>query len=287
MDATGDAGERLNRTVAHLVGVVRAVADADPARIESEVRKLGTSRRYLAPVAWATGALVLVLRGLKLLILNWRLTLVELVPALWVWLVTYDLKPHGLRAAPLRHVTVDHVAAGLSIAVVASIAAFWFNIVFGLAITQPRPDISSAMRETREHVKPVVAAGTAMGVVIAAGLAVISRIDHLWLYVLASVGLYSLMLVALVVVPARALGVPRKRRSPQEAVGAWMTGGALSAVAMSPGFIMDRIGVVLIGIPGFHLIGLAVLSGGVALYAAGLSSVKAVKLSMKLETEGD
>jgi hypothetical protein len=93
------------------------------------------------------------------------------------------------------------------------------------------------------------------------------------------------MLVALVVVPARVLGVPKRRRSPKEALGAWMTGGALSAVAMSPGFILDRIGVVLLGIPGLRLIGLAVLSGGVALYAAGLSSVKAVKLSMKLEAE--
>jgi hypothetical protein len=285
VDAAGETRGRVNRSFANLVSIVRAVADADPARIEAEVRKLGTSRRYLAPVAWATGALLLVLRGLKLLILNWRLTLVELVPALWVWLVTYDLKPHGLRAAPLRHLSIDHLAVGLSICVVASIAAFWFNIVFGLAITQPRPEIRSAMRQTRPHLWPVVAAGTGMGIVLAAGLAVISRIDHTLLYLVAAIGLYSLMLVALVVVPARALGVPKKRRSAKEAVGAWMTGGALSAVAMSPGFVLDRIGVVLIGIPGFHLIGLAFLSAGVALYAAGMSSVKAVKLSMKLETD--
>jgi hypothetical protein len=281
---TAGTGKPTSRTLRRLWTTVRAVADADPARIESAVQGLGASRWYLTPVAWAAGALILVVRGLKLLILNWRLTLVELVPALWVWLVTYDLKPHGLRAEPLRHLSIDNVAIGLAVSVVASIAAFWFNIVFGLAITQSQPRISSAMRETRPHLGAVIAAGTAMGVVIAAGLGFISRIDHVWLYVVLAIGLYSLMLVSLVVVPARMLGAPRRRRSPTEAMGAWMTGGALSAVAMSPGFIVDRIGVVLLGIPGFHLVGLLVLSAGVALYAAGMSSVKAVKLSMKLET---
>jgi hypothetical protein len=281
---TAGTGEHTSRTLRRLLSTVRAVADADPARIESEVQMLGASRWYLAPVAWAAGALILVLRGLKLLILNWRLTLVELVPALWVWLVTYDLKPHGLRAEPFRHLTVDNAAIAVAISVVASPATVGVNVVFGLAITQPKPRIGLAMRQTRPHLAVVIVAGTAMGLVIAAGLAVISRIDHFLVYLVAAVALYSLMLVALVVVPARALGVPKRRRSPTETMGAWVTGGALSAVAMSPGFILDRIGVVLLGIPGLHLLGLVVLSAGVALYAAGMSSVKAVKLSMKLET---
>lgn len=275
----------MNETLDKLVSTVRAVADADPAGIESAAQRLGASRRYLAPVAWAGGALVLVLRGLKLLVLNWRLTLVELVPAAWVWLVTWDLKRHGLRAEPMQQVTLGHVLLGVSVAVTVSVAAFWFNIVFGIAITQPRARIVSAMRQTRPYLRAVVLAGSAMGLVITAGMAVIPRLDHTWLFLLAAVGLYSAMLVSLVVVPARVLGVPKRRRSPKEAVGAWVTGGALSAVAMSPGFILDRIGVVLLGIPGFRLIGLSVLSGGVALYAAGMSSVRAVKLSMKLETE--
>jgi hypothetical protein len=39
------------------------------------------------------------------------------------------------------------------------------------------------------------------------------------------------------------------------------------------------------GIPHLHLLGLFVLAMGVALYAAGLSSMKAVKLSMKLDNQ--
>jgi hypothetical protein len=53
---------------------------------------------------------------------------------------------------------------------------------------------------------------------------------------------------------------------------------------MTPGFILDRAGLILLGIPGLHLLGLVLLSIGTALYAAGMSSVKAVKLSMKLES---
>jgi hypothetical protein len=79
---------------------VRAVADADPGYIEATLLELGASRRYLAPVAWAAGTLVLVVRGARLLVSNWRLALIELVPAAWVWLVMWDLKRRGLRAPP-------------------------------------------------------------------------------------------------------------------------------------------------------------------------------------------
>src|SRR5262249_14233783 len=85
------------------------------------------------------------------------------------------------------------------------------------------------------------------------------------------------------VVPARILGAKKQRLKPKEAVGHWTVGGALSAVAMTPGFILDRIGLILLGVPNLHALGFVLLSIGTELYAAGMSSVKAVKLSMKLE----
>jgi len=48
-----------------LVRAVRAVADADPAQIEAATRQFGQSRRYLTPVAWAAGSIVLLVRGIK------------------------------------------------------------------------------------------------------------------------------------------------------------------------------------------------------------------------------
>jgi hypothetical protein len=56
---------------------------------------------------------------------------------------------------------------------------------------------------------------------------------------------------------------------------------------MAPGFVLDRLGLIMLGLPHLHLLGFVVLSVGAALYAAGLSSVKAVKLSMKLDQRPD
>src|SRR4051794_21437450 len=83
----------------------RAVAAADPSSMEQAARQLGESRRLLAPLAWAGGTILLLLRGVKLLILNWRLSLLQLLPAAWVWLVMWSLKQHALRGAPFRELT--------------------------------------------------------------------------------------------------------------------------------------------------------------------------------------
>jgi hypothetical protein len=212
---------------------VRAVADADPGYIETALLELGGSRRYLAPVAWAAGTLVLVVRGAGLLVSNWRLALVELVPAAWVWLVMWDLKRRGLRAPPLREVTFGGVLLVLCVVIGASIVVFWLNVVFAFAITHERPRVRLAMGQARPFWGAVVRAGAGVGAVLTAGLAVIPRIDSVWLYVAAVLGVYRLMLVALVVVPARILGIGKRRLPPRQAVGGWAAGGALSVVAMS------------------------------------------------------
>ena len=82
--------------------------------------------------------------------------------------------------------------------------------------------------------------------------------------------------------PARIIGRRPHKLPPKQAIGRTVTGWALSGVAMTPGFILDRIGLILLGVPGLHLLGFLLLSLGTALYAAGLSSVKAVKMSIKL-----
>lgn len=273
-----------NKTLSRFVVTARAVADADPDEIEAAATEFGRTRPYLAPVAWAAGTLVLVIRGIKLLFLNWRLTIVELIPAAWVWLVLVDLKRHRLRAEPLQHFTFQSLVTGLAIAVAASIAAFWFNTVFGFAIThRPKPKVGLAFRQARPFFGRCAVLGSAMGVIVALGLAIIPRIEDGWLYWACLFGLYSFMLTCLVLVPARLLGVRKQRLPPKQTLGSWVTGGALSAVAMTPGFVLDRIGIAMLSVPGFQVLGLLVLSAGTALYAAGLSSVRAIKLSMKLE----
>jgi hypothetical protein len=176
------------------------------------------------------------------------------------------------------------VSVGLVlVCVAATVAAFWCNTVFGFAISAPHPLIGPAWRLTTASWSRIVASGAVMGVVLALAAIVVPRLNSRWTYIVAVSVVYAAMLVSLVAVPARILGLEKRRSTPRETVGRWAAGGALSAVAMTPGFVLDRIGVTLLGVSKLRLLGFLILSIGVALYAAGLSSVRAVKLSMKLD----
>jgi hypothetical protein len=275
--------DRPNR-LSRLLSAARAVADADPIAVETTARDLGESRRYLAPVAWGAGAIVLLIRGIKLLALNWRLSLIELVPAAWVWVVMWDLRQHNLRSDAFRQITVGGLIVLFLLSIVASVAAFWCNTVFAFSITHARPRIGAAARQAKQHLQRIIRAGVIMGIVLATAAVAVPRIDSALLYLIAIIAVYALMLISFVAIPARILGAKKRRLKPTETVGRWTVGGALSAVAMTPGFLLDRAGLILLGIPHLHALGFVLLSIGTALYAAGLSSVKAVKLSMKLDS---
>jgi hypothetical protein len=281
--AAPSAGAARSSLLDRLVTATRAVADADPTEIESTALRLGASRRYLAPVAWAAGALVLLVRGVKLLFLNWRLTLIEFVPAAWLWLVMWDLKQHALRHASFRHFTVAGTITLFVIAIAASIASFWCNTVFGFAIGHPRPRIAPAARQARPFLLPIVGAGFVLGTVLALSAIGIPRVNARWLYLAWMGALYAVMLTSFVVVPARIIGLRKQKLPPRQALGRLTVGGALSAIAMTPGFVLDRIGLILIGTSHLRILGLVLLSIGTALYAAGMSSVRAVKLTMKFD----
>ncbi len=95
--------------------------------------------------------------------------------------------------------------------------------------------------------------------------------------------MYGIMVTALVVLPAWVIGITRRHFGPVETVQRWVTGWALSAVAMAPGFLVARFGGLFLDTRGLEWLGYVMITLGAVLYAAGLSSVKAVTLSMKLE----
>jgi hypothetical protein len=262
---------------------VRAIANADPTEIEATARQLGESSRYLAPVAWAAGALVLLVRGVKLLFLNWRLTLIELVPAAFLWVVMWDLKQHALRHAAFRQITLGGVIVLTVVLVAASIASFWCNTVFGFAIGHAHPRIAMAVRQARPYRLPILTAGVALGTLLTVSAIGVPRVEARWLYLTWMGALYAVMLTSFVVVPARIIGLRKQKLPPKQAIGRLTVGSALSAIAMTPGFVLDRIGLILIGSSHLRILGFILLSIGTALYAAGMSSVRAVKLTMKFQ----
>jgi hypothetical protein len=95
-----DAGESASQddasVLARVGGFVRAVRDGDDQMAEEMVLRLSRSHRLLAPLAFVVGGFAMVFNGLMLLFTNWRLTLVQILPAMWIWAATFDLKAHAL-----------------------------------------------------------------------------------------------------------------------------------------------------------------------------------------------
>lgn len=273
-----------SRRLAALAGLIRAVAEVDPLAIESAARQLGESRRALAPVAWAAGTVVLLVQGVKLLILNWRLSLIQVVPAAWVWLATWDLKRHLLHGSSFAQLNFTERALLAVAVVVVTVAAFWCNTIFAFAIDAPPPPrIVPAARLARPYWPAVLSSGLILGGLLAFATVVVPRLGGVWLFTLVLGVCYAAMLISFVAVPARIIGAKRSQKlAPKQAVGRVAAGGALSAVAMGPGYLLGRLGLIFLGLHHLHILGFAMLSIGTALYAAGMSSVKAVKLTMKL-----
>jgi len=276
------AASRPSR-LAQLRRLIRAIAEVDATEIEAAAQQLGQSRRMLTPLAWVAGTLVLLINGIKLLILNWRLTVLQLVPASWVWLAMWDLKRHLLHGDSFAHLTLPARAALIAAILAFSVLAYWCNTVFAFAIDAPPPPrIAPAMRRAREGRGLIVSSGLALGTVLAFATITVPRYFGPWVFALILSVVIGLMMVSFVTVPARIIGLKQQKLPPKQALARSAVGGALSAVVMTPGFLMGRIGLILLGMKHFHLLGFVLLSIGTALYAAGMSSVKAVKLSMKL-----
>jgi hypothetical protein len=78
--------------------------DNDERQVEEAVLQLAGTRKNFAPLALATGAFVMLFSGLRLLVTNWRLMLVQALPAMWIWAATYDLKAKVLRGQPFHDI---------------------------------------------------------------------------------------------------------------------------------------------------------------------------------------
>lgn len=262
--------------------LVLAVADTEPDTVDRIMREMGSRRFYLAPLAWAAGSVVLMLRGLRLILTNWRLTLIQVVPAALIWLGMYEVQAHALRGVALRSLSWGWLVCGSILLIAATIASFWCNTVFAYAIDSTPPTIRPAVQATRRRLVPVVLSGVVGGALLSFATLVMPRFGRRWVFEAVLLATLGLLIVAFVAVPARILQRPPRKLPPREAFGRTMVGWFATVVAMAPGFVLDRVGLLLMGIPGLRLLGFVLLTLGTALYAAGMSSVKAVKMSIKL-----
>ncbi len=263
--------------------LVRAIQDDDQAMVE-QVVQLSRSRRVFAPLAFTVGAFAMLFDGLRLLVLNWRLTLIQVLPAMWIWLAMLDLKARVLhnRSFPgLR----GPILIPIALAIVAiTVVCFFLNAVFAFAITRAgRPEIRPAYLAARRRVAPIVMWGVGVGAPLALFTTVGPRWDKPW-FALCLGAVIAVMMVCYVAVPARLIGITRTG-SRRDKLTAGALGAVLGTTVCTPPYLLGRVGILMLGSKVLLVPGVIVLSVGFTLQAGATGAVRAIKMSVKLAAD--
>jgi hypothetical protein len=277
------AGTRRVRVRAGIARLVDAIVRSDDEAVERAVMQLSARSRWLAPLALIVGAFLMLFQGLKLLVTNWRLTLVQIVPAMWIWVAMLDIKIHVLHGKGFNLVYGGVLAvAALGVTAVTA-ASFYLNAVFAFAIVDGgEPQIRPAFARANAHLRVILAWGGGIGLVLAFSALVVPRWGVWWFAVSQSI-VVGIMMLCYLAVPARIVGIDTKAgRSRRDKLAAAAVGGAVGAVICSPPYTIGRVGILMLGWHGVFWLGVILIVIGVLLQTGVTSAVKAVKFSAKL-----
>ena len=283
-DATDpDTSTRRASVYSQLHRMVAAIRNGDDALVESVILSLSQRSRFLAPLTLVVGAFAMLFQGVKLLFTNWRLTLIQVLPAMLIWLAMLDLKLHLLRGKSLR-VIEGPILIPIVLAIAAvTAAAYFLNAVFAFSVADPlHPDIRPAFARARKHRKTVLGWGFVIGLGLGFATMVMARWGRIWFALVLSV-VVAIMMITYVAVPARIIGV-KSDRSRRDKLTATAIGGAVGAVVCSPPYLLGRVGIILLGIRPFFVVGIILLVIAVPLQTGAVTATKAVKFSAKLVT---
>jgi uncharacterized membrane protein len=261
--------------------LVRAIEESDEAKIEEAVLRLGRARRVFSPLVFAVGAFTLLFDGLKLLVSNWRLTLIQILPAIWVWLAMADLKAHVLHGNSFTVLRGPILVPIILVIVAITVASFFLNAVFAFAITLPgRPEIRPAVAQARRHLKPILISGAVVGLLLALSMTVVTRWGRPWFTV--SLGIVvGLMMVCYVAVPSRLIGV-KPSQSRRDKLATTVVSSALSVTVCAPPYLLGRLGILMLGSRALLIPGIIFIAVGVTLQAGATGAVRAIKMSASL-----
>jgi hypothetical protein len=267
--------------------LVRAIQDNDEARIEEAILRLSRSRRVFAPLAFAVGAFVMLFQGLRLLVTNWRLTLVQILPAMWIWLAMFDLKVHVLHGQSFN-VVRGAVLIPIGLVIVAlTVVSFFLNAVFAFAISQPgRPHVRPGAAQARRRLGPIVASGAIVGALLAFSTIVVTRWGRPWFSIALSI-VIGVMMVSYVALPTRLIGV-KSQQARRDKIWATAVIGAVSATICTPPYLLGRLGILMLGSSALAILiaGIFVLTFGVTLQAGATGAIRAIKMSATLAVAG-
>ena len=261
--------------------VIDAIRHGDDDAVQEMVLDLSRQHRILAPIALVVGAIAMLFEGVKLLVTNWRLTLVQVLPAMWIWVAILDLKAHALHGKSF-HVLRGPILVPIVLVIVALTAAsFFLNAVFAFAISKPGdPEIRTGFTEARRHHRTVLGSGAVIGLLLGFSTVVVVRWGLVWFTLILGI-VVAIMMVSYVAIPARLIGI-KTAAAPGDKLKAAAVGGFLGAVVCSPPYLLGRIGLLMLGSNTLFFFGIVLLAAGLVLEAGATSAVKAVKMSAKL-----
>jgi len=267
--------------------LIVSIREGDEHTIEDAVLQLSKKRRIFAPLTLAVGGFVMLFSGLRLLVTNWRLMLVQVLPAMLIWAATIDLKAHVLHGKEFHDIRGPIVLVLFAAAVLVTTAAFYLNAAFAFTISQPGPpQLRTGFEAARKHARAILCWGVSTGLGLGVATILAPRWGLHWFALLLGIVLGVLM-VCYVAVPARIVGVQTGKtakagQSGRDKLAASAVSGIFGAIVCAPAYAIVRIGLVLLGSSGLFWLGVAILVVGLMLQAGVTGAVKAVKVSAKL-----
>ena len=261
--------------------LLKAINENDEDAVERAVVALSQSKRIFAPLVFVLGAFVMLFQGLTTLFSNWRLLLIQILPAMWIWVALLDLKVHAIKGKEFHVLSGWPVILSVLGITLVTAACFYLNAVFAFAISQPgSPTIRPAFALARRHLGVVLGVGCVVGVALGFSAIVVPRWGFPW-FALSMGIVVGVMMLTYVSVPARIIGV-KPAGSPRDKMAAAAIGGTMSAIVSAPAYLIGRIGILLLGSKALFPLAVGLLVVGFALLAGATGATKAIKMSAKL-----
>lgn len=194
--------------------------------------------------------------------------------------MTWNLRSHFLSRPD---VTVEFSIVAAVAVVVTAVTAYWCNATFAFTMVQDggKADIKQAFQAAEAHWPLVSGIALATGGLQALIWLLMPHFEARWLW-LGLLVMFVVQVYLFIAVPSWLLAV-RKSGTRRDRTLQSLSTGVLSGVASTPGFLFNRIGLLLLGTGPLWAVGVVAVSVGAVLHVTASSSVRVVKMSLKLK----
>lgn len=261
---------------------VRAPSRLDTEELAERLRGLPGLRWWQRPLRFVAVAMLGLADAVVTIVGNWHLLMLTAIPAVWLGAISWQWRRVVLFDGDLPEVRGWAGVAAALVIVAATSASYWCNVTFALTVKNTGGGaIRAAFAEAQRRAAWIwtAAAATSSAHVVVAVWVVTT--GESW-FVAGLSAIAVLQMYAFVAVPVLiATGRPTRRSMKERARSAAASLG-VSGLTCTPGVLISRVGVLLIGLGWFRLLGGALIVVGALLQVAGISSATAVKFAGRL-----